>query len=404
MKIRLCMTALTLACLGAPTLAAAQSRLPINEGVYAETTQSCATADRIWFYQGGRVGDLSFFGPNGSMGPDLSGVEPIESAQPARDGFTSINGGPIEVRGAGGEQIIVRAYSLANGEVARTRFRRCALSSVHPRMQAALNRAGYSERAGPVAGSPPPAARTGWTVSRGAGGVVNAQVSAASGLPELAVRCRGDMAYLHLRTSASERGSGIRRVEFIGSTTGMRQTESFQRDPETGNWSSGAGAQTLALLGGRDTEVQIVVAGQSLGVLSLVGSTAALGEALARCPSQGAVTSAGSAPTGEAQTVAPLNILAGHYVTEAEPCRQPFDMFYFDGARFGYYVQGNGSGEVSRVVSARQGREGWTLVGPSRDSSTQVRVLSSNRIQLISGPPMRWCPVDQVPRNRRVGG
>jgi hypothetical protein len=279
-----------------PAMATAQARLPVDVGVYAEEGQPCSSG-WIWVNTGTRAGYLSFFGPNQSMGPDLTGVEAIQSTEPGRDGFTMMNGGPLEVRRSGADGVTVRAWSRANGEVGRNDFRRCAVSALHPRMQAALPQVGFSQapRSGPGGVTASPA----WRVTRVAG-VPSASVTAAAGLPQLAVRCRADVAYLHLKTSAAERGRGPRRVEFVGGTTGLRRTETFQRDPETGDWSTGAGSETLALLGGRDTRVELREDGMSIGTLSLVGSTAALGQALAGCPTQGVTGGLAAAPTGGA--------------------------------------------------------------------------------------------------------
>jgi hypothetical protein len=381
-----------------PAMATAQARLPVDVGVYAEAGKPCSSG-WIWVNTGTRAGYLSFFGPNQSMGPNLTGVEAIQSTEPGRDGFTMMNGGPLEVRRSGTDGVTVRAWSRANGEVGRNEFRRCAVSALHPRMQAALPQVGFSQapRPGPGGVTASPA----WRVTRVAG-VPSASVTAAAGLPQLAVRCRADVAYLHLKTSAAERGRGPRRIEFVGGTTGLRRTETFQRDPETGDWSTGAGSETLALLGGRDTRVELREDGMSIGTLSLVGSTAALGQALAGCPTQGVTGGLAAAPTGGARTAAPLEILPGHYVTEDRACGNPFEIFYFDGRRYGYYAGGDGRRDVTTLARADRSRDGWSLRDGTPAPETFIKVLAPNRIQMISGPPMRWCPDAQLPRDRRV--
>lgn len=384
-----------------PAVAVAQASLPIDVGVYAEVGQPCSSG-WIWVYTGRRAGDLAFFGPNQNLGPDPIGVEEIRSTAPARDGFTRINDGPIEVKAAGQGRIIVRAFSRADGEVARNQFQRCAASALHPRMQAVLPQIGYREGASAGGGSGAATSPV-WRVSTAAGGA-RATVAAASGLPQLTVQCRRGVAYLHLKTSASERGRGPKQVEFVGGTTGTRRTETFQRDPETGDWSTGAGDETVALLRGRDTEVELREGGRSIGTLSLVGSTAALNQALAGCPSQGAAAGSTTAPTGAARLAAPLEIIAGHYVTEDRACGNPFEIFYFDGRRYGYYALGDGRGDVVTLARAERSRDGWSLRDGTPAPETFIKVLGSNRIQMISGPPMRWCPEGQVPRDRRFTG
>ena len=392
-----------------PAATQAQSRLPVAEGVYAQVGAPCASG-WLWVYSGERAGYLSFYGPNQSMGPDLSQVEHIQSVGSGHDGFTAINDAGVEVRAAGEGQIIVRAYSLAQGPMGSTRFRRCDVLSLHPRMRVAVAQLGYSEGA---AGRGNTSARTNsgaaWRVSRRPDGIATAGINAAAGLPELTVTCRSDVAYLNLKTSTAERGRGPRSIEFVGGTTGLRRTEIFQRDPQTGDWSTGAGSETVALLSGRDTQVELKENGRSIGTLSLIGSTAALGQALDACPTQGVTGGFTAAPSAEARTAAPLNILAGYYVTEDRSCSNPFDIFYFDGRRFGYYVESNQFDDVWPVVSAELGqdflgRDGWVLRGTSERSEMHVRVLAPNRVHLISGPPMRWCPEDQVPLAGRVSG
>ncbi len=97
----------------------------------------------------------------------------------------------------------------------------------------------------------------------------------------------------------------------------------------------------------------------------------------------------------------PLNIRPGYYVDEESACTKPFDVFYFDGNRFGYYPVGNGRTEVQPTGPVQNTPKGWELRHRPGESPTLVRVLGPDRIQMYSGPPMRWCPAGQLPAARR---
>lgn len=244
-----------------------------------------------------------------------------------------------------------------------------------------------------------------WDAGRLANGSIVARVAGPPALKVTALRCERGVGVLHMNMP-NERGMGSRNVEFIGRSTGQRARETLQRNPETGQWSSGTGAATRALFEGRDPALDVAVNGAVVGTISLVNAAPAIRSALAGCPVQqpgGAGAGSGTAPGGTGGTVPPLNIVAGYYVTEAESCQKPFDIFYYDGKRFGYYVGTNGRAEVKPAGSIRQVAGGWELRhgnGP-RDWPTQVRVLSATRIQLVSGPPMRWCPAAQLPAKNK---
>ncbi len=143
MTVRPWAAALAAALFLTPAAVTAQNRLPVEEGIYAEVGQSCA-GGQLWVYFDQRAGNLSFYGPNQSMGPRPTDVERIVSVSPGRDGFTAINDAGAEVRAAANGQIILRTYSLAHGEVGRQLLRRCAVSALHPRMRAAVGQLGYS--------------------------------------------------------------------------------------------------------------------------------------------------------------------------------------------------------------------------------------------------------------------
>lgn len=107
------------------------------------------------------------------------------------------------------------------------------------------------------------------------------------------------------------------------------------------------------------------------------------------------------AVSASAGTAGPLNIRPGYYIDEESACTKPFDIFYFDGKRFGYYPVGNGRQEVQPVGPVQNTPKGWELRHKPGEWPTVIRVLRPDRIQMVSGPPMRWCPAAQLPAARK---
>lgn len=411
MTLRCWAAALAAALFLIPATVVAQNRLPVDEGIYAEVGQPC-TSGWLWVYFDQRAGNLSFYGPNRSMGPRLASVERIVSVGPGHDGFTAINDLGEEVRAAGNGQIILRAYSLAHGEEGRRSLRRCAVSALHPRMQAAVRQLGYSENSATRAresGQSALSANGTWRVSNGSNGMAFAQVIGAGGLPQATAQCRGGVAYLHLRTSAAERGRGPRRIEFVGRTTGQSRAETFQRDAETGDWSGRVGRETIGLLSGRDTEVEMREDGRLIGRLSLVGSTAALGQALAGCPISDGLAAVpppedrrNETPrqTGSVRTApvasGPIPIRTGYW---AASCAEPDGGILYDGRRIGQI--GWGAVQFWEPVG-RVERSGRSYFLDAH--GMMIEPLGADRLKLTiqDDTVLNYCPNDRLPASLRT--
>lgn len=105
--------------LAAPAAAQPTPGLPIAEGLWAETSQKCATAEHFWVYHGFTFGSTS-----PQQGGGIS-FDQIQTLVRTKDGYVRINGGPLEVRTNANGTASVRAYSLAEGEIWQETLRRC---------------------------------------------------------------------------------------------------------------------------------------------------------------------------------------------------------------------------------------------------------------------------------------
>lgn len=116
-------------------------RLPIAEGVWVKTDVPCGAATNVFVYKGSRFGSVYFYGPNQSMGP-ANETETISHIGQGKNGFTTINEGPIEVAGRPKAQAVVRAYSHSDGPQRTDLVRPCPEAALSPKLRSALMRLG----------------------------------------------------------------------------------------------------------------------------------------------------------------------------------------------------------------------------------------------------------------------
>lgn len=120
-----------------PNPAFAAARLPIAEGVWVKTATACAAATNVYVYKGNRFGSVYFYGPNQTMGP-ANETELIRAVIPGKNGYTTINEGPIEVAPRSKEQASVRAYSLSQGPQWTETIRICPTASLSLKLRTSL--------------------------------------------------------------------------------------------------------------------------------------------------------------------------------------------------------------------------------------------------------------------------
>lgn len=126
----------------APAAQAQGVRLPIAEGVWVPVATPCGTATNIFAYGGGRFGSVYFYGPNYSMGP-ADETEKLTHVGRGKNGFTTVNDGPLEVAARPNGQAVVRAYSLSQNAAAWTEnVRLCPAATLPAKTRAALARLG----------------------------------------------------------------------------------------------------------------------------------------------------------------------------------------------------------------------------------------------------------------------
>ncbi len=249
-----------------------------------------------------------------------------------------------------------------------------------------------------------------------AGSLATGPVALLRGHPQIPlalVRCIEGVPVVTLRLGANSEGrdlplppTGRQLILAIG---GDDQEQLIRLDPiaEAREFAGAISPQAYALLAGAgsDVELRISIAEGEYWLpadsLSLAGSTAALRPVAAACAGQAPRSADAATPAAApGQAVGPLNIVAGHYVTEGVACSAPeFEVFYYDGRRIGLLRDDERFVEpVGRVT-----RSGSAFV--LRDWEMAVTRLSPTRIQREiqdTGPPERWCPADQIPAAYRM--
>ncbi len=250
---------------------AATAGLPLAEGAWVDVAGPCGRATSGYIHAGYRWGDFSQYGGNGA--------DPITSLARVQDGFVRMNGGPIEVKPLPDGRAVVRAFSLAEGEIWRTTVRRCTPESLAPQFRAPV----AATLAGPPA---PPAYLPGEGTGRWqmAGTAPNLfAIYAGSGRIEmLALGCDADgTVNINLRLRGEVRTAQTRLdVEYVDGNTAAG-TAIFH-SPDHDMWGGKAGEGIIDTL---DQESAIVL---NLGPegserIPLAGSGAAIRPALAAC-------------------------------------------------------------------------------------------------------------------------
>jgi hypothetical protein len=127
--------------------------------------------------------------------------------------------------------------------------------------------------------------------------------------------------------------------------------------------------------------------------LPLDGSTAAIRSVASACSAESI--------SGGQKPIAPLGIVAGHYVSETLDCSRPEgSVFYYDGKRIGLMSDQRSESIMQPVGRVRAGRGTLTL----SDWDMDIKVLSPTRIQRTiqdTGAPERWCPASTIPASYR---
>jgi hypothetical protein len=240
-----------------------------------------------------------------------------------------------------------------------------------------------------------------WQVTRLTEGGVAAYVFAPPAVPAAIFRCERGAAIFHLNLAGAQ-GGASRTIEFVGTSTGTRTSETFSRRPDTGQWATRAGERTLALFSGADPAVELRLDGRPLATLPLRGSSAAIRTALAGCPSARAGGNAAPPQPGTPAPApsGPLGIAPGLYVAASEPCERASYSFFYDGAHIGERFAGSPAW-TEPLRSVERSPDGSVFI---ESRGIEVHKLSGGRIRLVvqdDGPPLRWCPAAALPPRLR---
>ena len=249
--------------------------LPIAEGAWVDVAEPCGRAINGHVYAGYRWGDFSQWG-DGQVG---AGADPITSLARVEGGFIRINGGPIEVKPLPDGRAIVRAFSLADGEIWRTTVRRCTPETLAPQFRAAVNRA-LAQPAAPAVYIP--GEGTGRWQMAGTAPNLFAIYAGSGRIEMLALGCDADgTVNINLRLRGETRVAQTRlAVEYVDGNTASYTAIFYSRDHDM--WGGKADEGIIDTL---DQESAIVL---NLGPegserIPLAGSSAAIRPALAAC-------------------------------------------------------------------------------------------------------------------------
>lgn len=261
-----------------PSAAVARPSLPIAEGVWVDAAVKCNAAISAITYAGGHFGTADSSG---------AGAEPVNRIGKGRDGFITINDDVEEVKVLPNGQMVVRIYSLSQGEIERTTYRQCTPESLSPRMRAATapllgTFESIKEHQAPK-----------WTVNNYPDGVTaSVDVSgykAYSGAPDaqryidyFALKCTAGRPAMNMTLFG---GRAAQDIELVGAQSGTRVRERLQNKPDfVSNYlAPSASRETIALLTGSDKAVKVVMDGQEIGELPLREAAAAINSALRQC-------------------------------------------------------------------------------------------------------------------------
>lgn len=253
--------------------------LPIAEGAWVDVKSKCNNAQEIWLYNGSTFGDTNLNPHAGSQ------FDPIDNLIRAKDGFIRINGGPWEVKPLGDGRMVLRTYSLAEGEIGRTTLRRCEPASLAATMRAKVEPGLAPQPRRPV--YVPGRANGNWAVAMDE--TVKAAQFLGDGLIErLALSCQEgkdagpDKVKLSLRLTKEAPISATRLALVYDDGGSMATTTALYHIAEGNRWIGPADDSIADTL---DISSRIIIDMGVVGAeeIPLTGSRTAIREALALC-------------------------------------------------------------------------------------------------------------------------
>lgn len=381
---------------GPPTVAQPTGSLPIAQGFWIQATDRCAAATSGYAYDGGRWGQVYYYGPNGSMGP-VGEFQSIVRTNAVAGGFTNMklsdSGelGYFHVKSLGGDRMTLRtgAPSRDGLDVMDDTLVRCDVTALSPKMQAAVKRFAPSLATTTKGLSTPRAPASPWKVQTISTGKL-AVYGGTGAVKSLTLSCgpRGDSGELYIETRTKSR---VARMPVVFRDDGGGQPQlTFSYFAKQDIWGATASSAVVqALLDGSNMTVELGAFGRDR--ISLAGSKQAIREAMAPC-----LFDPGPAPA----PAAPLGISPGHYVQEGSLCSDAIGVFYYDGRRYGMiYDNASEPGIVSVIGRPKRVGKGWQLTDGS-----MVEALGSGRIKWTfeEGSNYRWCPATAIEAAKRV--
>ena len=118
---------------------AAPPKLPIAQGVWVKLDTPCKAAFIAHIYNGTRFGTVYLYGPNQTMGP-ANETEALSHIGRGKNGFTSINDGPLEVAASPNGLAAIRAVSLSEGVQWTDKVRLCPPATLSEKFRVGLLR------------------------------------------------------------------------------------------------------------------------------------------------------------------------------------------------------------------------------------------------------------------------
>ena len=315
----------------------AGGKLPIATGFWIFSDTTCSGATSITPYDGKSWGDITYYGPNGSLGPMVES-EPIVKVTKLKDGFYDFQRpdppglGYFRIKPVSATRIVFRigAPSRDSFDIDDSIMNLCSFAQLSPKMQAAVRKhmpamanatsvPGASSAAAP---RPAPAARPAWAVQTTSGGaLIAALTQPTSVVRQFTIGCMNGKPTV-ITQLAMRRGNAANLT--LASTDGQASVP-LARNGASAIWIGSPGDDRLPrMLTGSAANATFGVSGEPGGTVSLAGARDAVGMALATCwraPAQLAAkpsTPQATAPAGNEDTAIRAMFASG-YATYREP-------------------------------------------------------------------------------------
>lgn len=340
---------------------AAGGKLPIATGFWIFSDTTCSGATSLTPYDGKNWGDLTYYGPNGSLGPMIES-EPIIKVTKLKDGFYDFQRpdppglGYFRIRPVSATRIVFRvgAPSRDSFDVDDSIMNLCTFAQLSPKMQAAVRKhmpamapaASTAVTAPATAARPANAARPAWALQKTSGGaLIAALTQPTSVVRQFTIGCMNGKPTV-ITQLAMRRGNA---ANLTLASTEVQAGVPLARNGASAIWIGSPGDDRLPrLLTGSAASATFGVSGEAGGTVSLAGARDAVGKALAACwkaPAQLAAkpsTPEATAPAGNEDAAIRAMFARGYAVYRNSSGDSAFEM----------------SPELSRLIDRATAKDG----------------------------------------------